>query len=176
MKFLTPVLRENLDLLKKKIRLPDYTTIDSSDLQRRARVIETGALLPGLRMCERRTILLLAQSAPLVELANLLQTLEHLVDLFEVSWEDMKEEHENILERCRDQLNALYKFAEELEEISLRREEALRLLELIDTSEMLNRPAPSFEPVFPYLGYEVSAIAHSLNATKYPDAIIESQD
>lgn len=124
-------------------------------------------------MCERRSILLLAQSAPLVDLASLLQTLEHLENLFEISWEEMKDEHESVLERCRNQLNELYRFAEQLDEIYVRRMEAVRLLDVIDTDELLNRPAPSFEPVYPYMGYEVGAITHSLNSTKYPEAITD---
>jgi hypothetical protein len=173
MKFLTPVLKENLELLYKKIRLPDYSNIDPNDYKRRARVIEIGALLPGLRMCERRAIILLSQSAPVVDLANLEQTLEHLVNKFEIAWDDVRDEHERILERCRTQLNELYMFVEQIEEIYKRREEATNLLDFIDTNNILSRTVTNFEPVYSYLGYEVTAITRALNSTQYPDVLKE---
>jgi hypothetical protein len=174
MNFLTPVLKENFELLRKKMRLPDFSIIDRGDAERRARVIELGTLLPGLRMCERRSLLLLAQSAPLVELANLHQTLEHLEAKVDAVWPDVTQQHETVIERSLVQIRELYKFAEEIEEIYVRREAALRLLEVIDVNGSLSRQAPGFEPVYNYLGYEVAAISHALNATKYPDAILEA--
>ena len=48
MRFLTPILKENLDLLRKKIRLPDNASIDPNDSHRRGRVVEIAALLQDL--------------------------------------------------------------------------------------------------------------------------------
>lgn len=171
MNWLTPNLRESVRTLQQKIRLPDYTSVESKDRERRTHIVSVGAVLPGIRMCERRNLLLLAQSAPIVAAASIEQTLVALATSFEAEWNADQLDREQILEDARRNLSTLYEFAEQIEEIYVRREEATRILETLDHAGTLARPAPNFEPVYPYLGYEVVNLTRGLNTIQYPAAL-----
>jgi len=115
----------------------------------------------------------LAQSAPPVELATLAEVLGQLNNSFNAFWPRLKAQHETILGRCRDRLAELDKYATLLQASYARRAEGRSLLELIEGTTLSSASTTvPFEPMFPFLGYEVEVILVPLRALKFPSVLI----
>jgi hypothetical protein len=159
-------LQEDLERLRSKIYLPTISTTDPEDHERRLRVVSIGSTVPGLRLCESRRIILLAQSAPSVDLAILHETLRYLDDSFNAMWPSITDKHERIIAACRRRLTDLGTFADHLKQVYSRREEAARLLEsLLDVTS--SGTLVDFQPVYSYVGYEVQALLPALKVATY---------
>lgn len=172
--WLSVSLRRDLDELLRKVALPDFTKNAPSDFDRRRSVLVIAATLPGLRMCERRRCIQLAQSAPPVELATLAEVLGQLNNSFNACWPRLKAQHETILGRCRDRLSELDRYATLLEASYARRAEARSVLEIIEGTTLTSSSTNVlFEPLFPFLGYEVEVLLVPLRALKFPSVLIK---
>lgn len=168
--WLTPSLRDDFERLAQRLTLD--TSEEPATRRQRERITELAALLPGLRLGERRRLLLLADSAPPVEIGSLAEVLEHLVGQFDLVWPALSEHHETIIGRARSHLKDLYEFARQFEDIGRRRKEADRLLKAIDDREVaMTRDDSRHQPLFPYMGYEVMAILPALRQITYPDVL-----
>ena len=172
--WLSVALKNDLKQLITKIRLPDYS--DSKDYERRKRVVEIAATLPGLRMCERRRLIFLAQSAPPVDLATLAETLTQLDNTFDELWLTIESNHEVFLNRCRIHLVELDTFADMLMSVYTRRDEANRILDSLEvTSSNVTINQSDIVSVYPYSGYEVEIFLPTLRAIKLPDMLIQKK-
>jgi hypothetical protein len=176
MNWLSISLKADLEHLCSKVRLPDYSSVDSGDSARRRLVLEVAASLPGLRMCERRKLFLLAQSAPLVDMAKLSEQLSILQQDFDKQWNRLTSVHEFVISNCRSHLIALSSFVDQLESVYTRREDAIKLLERLEDgrsglSTGVSAIGFGFEPIFSYSGFEVDSILPSLREVKFPDII-----
>ena len=172
MNWLTPSLQEDFSrfLARYTNRWPT-TNIDPSQEQRR-KVLTAAALLPGLRLCERRRLVLLAQSAPPVEIGRLAEALDRLTSNFDQLWPTLPEHHEQLIQRSRLHLGELYTFAQQLEDVRQRRDDAEKMLfELEEGVAFLHDKEPASEPIFHYIGYETDAIMSALRDISYPQAL-----
>lgn len=171
--WLSVSLKEDLKRLVAKIRLPPSSSADSADTARRVGIVETAAVLPGLRMAERRRLILLAQSAPAVELAALSEVLMQLSKAFAQYWQSDEVSHETILDRVRQHLSTLDVFATQLGSTYERRDAAAQVLEELEAFETPRSlsMALGFEPVYSYVGYEVETLLPILRERKYPEAL-----
>jgi len=172
--WLSVSLKLDLDEVIRKIQLPTYLEHAATDTPRRRSALEVAATLPGIRMCERRRCIQLTQSAPPVDFAPLSEVLFQLNESFSAVWPRLRAEHETILGRCRDHLAELNRYADLLQAGYVRRAEALTTLELITgSSGAANDAAHPFEPLLPFLGYEVDALLVPLRTIKFPDVLIK---
>jgi hypothetical protein len=172
--WLSVSLNRDLDELLRKIALPDYAHDAPSDADKRRSVLVIAATLPGLRMCERRRCMQLAQSAPPIELATLAEVLGQLNSSFNAFWPRLKAQHETILGRCRDRLAELDKYATLLQASYARRTEGRSLLELIERASLSSASTNvPFDPLFPFLGYEVEVLLVPLRAIKFPSILLK---
>ena len=170
--WLSVSLKNDLKQVVKKIRLPDYSSIDSKDMERRTRVIEIAATLPGLRICERRRLILLSQSAPPVDLATLAETLTRLDESFSEVWPNIKASHEMFLTRCRNHLLELDAFADMLSSVYSRRDAADQIIDSIENIDITASDSkPNFVPIYSYLGFEVEVLLPTLRAIKFPEIL-----
>lgn len=170
--WLSVSLRKDLEELLRKVALPSAPADAPSDFDKRRSVLVIAATLPGLRMCERRRCIQLAQSAPPVELAPLAEVLGQLNESFNRIWPRLKAQHETILGRCRDRLAELDKQATLLQASYARRAEGRLLLDVIDNSASSASLTESFAPLFPFLGYEVEAILVPLRKIRFPSVLL----
>jgi hypothetical protein len=171
--WLSVSLGQDLATLRGKIALPDYSDHHKSDPERRIAVVDIAATLPGLRMCERRRAILLAQSAPPVELVALAEVLGRLMASFESVWPTLAKAHEDILAKTRQHLTLLAHFAEQLQNIQQRRERALILLDGLEGSPLMSPRDVQPEPAFRFAGYEVSDLLVPLRRITYPDVLLK---
>jgi hypothetical protein len=173
--WLSVSLRKDLDELLRKIMLPDHPQNAPSDSEKRRSVLVIAATIPGLRMCERRRCIQLAQSAPPVELATLAEVLGQMNNSFNNFWPRLKAQHETILGRCRDRLAELDRYATLLEASYARRAEGRSVLDLLEGTSLSSvSMSMPFEPLFPFLGYEVEAILVPLREIKFPSVLIKN--
>lgn len=165
-------LRSDVETLVGLIPLHLSQDTPADERKRRPGVLVHAATLPGLRLCEARRLLLLAQSAPAVDLALLFEALDRLATDFDTFYPSLGEDFERVVTRLRKRLGILHDYARRLAGTSVRRTEAEKfaaVLENSTSSPSLGTSRP--RPYLIYVGYEVDALLPALKEIKYPSAL-----
>jgi hypothetical protein len=171
--WLSAALCDDLQSLTRKVWLPGASEQPDENFVRRTNVVQLSATLPGLRMCERRRCIILAQSAPTIDVVLLTEVLSQLHSAFLSEWSSLKgEAQEKILSRCRLRLTELSIFASQLAGVLDRRRSSSQFLQELDGVEALPTTIrETAEPIYPYLGHEVEVLLPALRTVTYPTVL-----
>ena len=163
--WMTVSLEEDAHRLADRV-VPSTPSREGRDLNDRRRVAYLAAVLPELRLCVRRRLMLLAESAPALEIAQLGEALGRLESDFEVAWKARPHIHDAIHDQTRESLRALADLMTEIDTVRARRDGAHLALGLSEAPDPVDA-TPGY-PIYPYRGYEAAMVLTVIRSLSYP--------